>query len=54
MGPADKVPPQTHWALGTGHTGTDAIDVDGPACILHTGMGSRGLGQAKSGMGLPT
>jgi len=39
MGPADKVPLQTHWALGTGHTGTDAIDADGTACILHMGMG---------------
>jgi len=37
---------------------TDAIETgvgaDGPARILHTGMGSGGLGPAKSGTGLPT
>jgi len=35
----------------------DAIEtgtgVDGPTCILHTGMGSGGLGWVKSRTGLP-
>jgi len=56
MGPAGKAPLQTDWALSTGHTGADAIEVvfaDGPTHILHTGMGSRGLGRAKSRTGLP-
>jgi len=30
------------------------VGAGGPARILHTGMGNRGLGPAKSEMGLPT
>jgi len=58
MGLTGKVPLQTNWAFGTGHTGTDAIKVsivaDGPARILHTGMGSGDLERAKCGKGQPT
>jgi len=52
----------TGHAIGT-HTGAgvqcaDAVETsisaDGPAHILHTGMGSGGAGRAKSRVGLPT
>jgi len=41
--PAGKAPLQTDLALGTGHTGADALEVgigaDGPTRILHTATG---------------
>jgi len=48
------VPLPTDFALGTGHTGADAIEVGvdagRPTCILHI---VREVGLAKGGTGLP-
>jgi len=58
MGTATGIAQAVGVHVGVGAQCTDAIETgigaDGPACILHMGMESGGLGLAKNGTGLPT